>query len=196
MSEYRCVNCGSNDLENLQNSYFITSQPRYQELIQLKEQKKKQLREKELDVKYKNPIKRFHRELERDIRKNKTFSWIGFSLALGLAIILCSYFLVEGFTLSLESLGNLFLLMICLLYVLLCSFYLTKAFIDFIKVLLNLKKTKRQIQKDQQKINEIHQNINQILNIYYCHNCNHAMDLETKLYDNPRNINKLLTRLS
>lgn len=196
MSKYRCVNCGSNDLENLQDSYFITSQPKYQELIKLKEQKKKQLREKELEIKYQNPIKRLHKKLDKYIRNNQFFSWIVFSLALSLGIILCSYFLVEGFTLTLESLGNLFLLMICLLYVLVCFFYLTKAFIDFIKVLLNLKKKKKEIQKDQQTINKIHQKINQLLNIYYCHNCNHAMDLETKLYDDPRNINKLLSRLS
>ena len=184
MTNFNCVNCGSDNIKILRNDDFITSKGGYQELIKLKTQKEKQLQETTNTITIQEVGKKI---------KGKT------NIVHHIGIFMISIF---WFCLSYASLFfigfNLFFMLINIITAIIVIYYLfqiIKIIIYFIKIPYWIINNEKRISRYQGEIKKINKKVETWLNLYYCHDCNQVMDLESQLSDYPENINSLVYQL-
>jgi hypothetical protein len=187
MSDLNCVNCGSSNLKFLRDNHFIISQSRYKELTILKQQKQKQLKQNN----YKKPLDKFSMNVSQNFNPNIKYNikniffnpilflfslfGFGFFLSIYLSVVLdIKIILLFGFVFALSILYILFVLIL---------------------LIFKFKQIDKNSQRYKKEIKTINEEIQMWLNLYYCYDCNQVMDLETQLYDRPKNIHKLVNQL-
>lgn len=188
MLDLNCVHCGSSNLHFLGNNHqLITSQNEYQELAILKKQKEKQLK----DTKKLEPTKYYFKNIKNKInKKNTPFNAILFSVCFFTSYAIWWYIFNESFDFLYTVLAVIFSIPLLIYLV-----YFITIIIDLFKLPLFVMKIEKEITNYQDNIRKINKKIKTWSNLYYCDDCNQVMDLKTKLYDSPENINKLVSKL-
>lgn len=200
MTDFQCVNCGSDNLENLGNDEMITSQGVYQDLLQLKQLKEKKLERttyariiEKLQKNIKKTVKRYQNIL-KDFFKDLDGCFVFFLLLL-IGSFYIKFLSSLGFEVFVKNIYYSIFSVMCTLIFSILFWHILILAIYFIKLPLDFLINTIKICQIKIEIKEMNQQLIKFSNLYYCHHCNYVMDLETKLYKSPEQINKLLYQL-